>query len=263
MGKKVKNVRNIGIVGIYLFLFLLILLLSLTAWCSDRPLTPGHRSLEGDIWVLKLDANGDTQWFTVIDSGKYDEAFSIIQTSDNGYAVAGSISDLNTFSPVPRAVRLNDQGIILWDLTYQTAKGNRGTDIDPAGDDGFSLICSEGLVILINKDGTELNRTVLNSGYISNESVTEDLSPDENGKIIPQAEINISSVVFRTYDGGYASVNLIENEFMNAVLRLDKHDSNGVLQWTSEKRLDEYSTVVSLIQTSDGGYVVLGMYMKY
>lgn len=38
--------------------------------------------------MLKLDNAGGREWFTVIDSGKFDEAFSIVEAPD-GYAIAG------------------------------------------------------------------------------------------------------------------------------------------------------------------------------
>jgi len=352
----------------------ILLFLGITVGCLDQPLTPGHRPLEGDIWVLKLDSDGDQQWFTVIDSGKYDEAFSIIQTFDNGYAVAGSISDLNAFNPVPRAVRLNGQGSVLWDTIYQTPTDHRGTDIAPAGDEGFAVACSQGLIILTSGDGHELHRTDLAAGgeywaiapssgggwiaagrdhvvkidrtgtvqwqkqlggispdskpiivpysqggfLVAGQSMApfvtvarfdalgtpiwnttlggrsymsyllstarqypdggygilagftdtgsagvEDTSLDENGEIIRQKEVNTSIPAIWTADGGYASVALTENDYGGARLRLEKLDGDGIVQWTSAKRLDEYSTVVALIQTSDGGFAVLGMYMKY
>jgi hypothetical protein len=35
------------------------ILLTVVAGCLDQPLTPGHRTLEGDVWVLKLGDAGD------------------------------------------------------------------------------------------------------------------------------------------------------------------------------------------------------------
>ncbi len=47
------------------------------------------RSQAGDAWVIKLDANGNVQWQKTY-GGRYDdEAYSIQQTSDGGYIVAG------------------------------------------------------------------------------------------------------------------------------------------------------------------------------
>ena len=43
----------------------------------------------GDIWVLKLDSSGNIQWQKTYGGGGKDEPFSIRQTSDRGYIVAG------------------------------------------------------------------------------------------------------------------------------------------------------------------------------
>jgi len=92
-----------------------LILLIAAAGCFDRPLTPGHRTLEGDVWVLKLDDAGDREWFTVIDSGRFDEAFSIIEAPD-GYAIAGSVSDVGELHPTPRAILLDRDGGMGHDL---------------------------------------------------------------------------------------------------------------------------------------------------
>ncbi|MCM2465189.1 hypothetical protein DIC75_02445 [Methanoculleus sp. CWC-02] len=130
------------------------------AGCLDRPLTPGHRALEGDVWVLKLDDSGDREWFTVIDSGRFDEAFSIVEVPD-GYAIAGSVSDLGEFHPTPRIILLDQEGAIVWDTTYPTPDDRRGTGIASAGARGFAVVASRGLLILTDGDGSERHRTDL------------------------------------------------------------------------------------------------------
>ncbi len=42
-----------------------------------------------DAWVIKLDANGNVQWQKTYGGRSDDEAYSIQQTSDGGYIVAG------------------------------------------------------------------------------------------------------------------------------------------------------------------------------
>jgi hypothetical protein len=45
----------------------------------------------GDIWVLKLDPNGDVQWQKTYGGPSGDGAYSIQQTTDGGYIVAGAV----------------------------------------------------------------------------------------------------------------------------------------------------------------------------
>ena len=50
---------------------------------------------EADVYVVKLDANGNLQWTKTIGGKKEDFGSSLIQTSDGGYAIAG---DTKSFS---------------------------------------------------------------------------------------------------------------------------------------------------------------------
>ena len=118
-----------------------LILLTVAAGCLDRPLTPGHRTLEGDVWVLKLDDAGDREWFTIIDSGRFDEALSVIEAPD-GYAIAGSVSDVDEFHPTPRVILLDREGTVVWDKAYSSPDDRRGTGIAPAGPGGFALAAS-------------------------------------------------------------------------------------------------------------------------
>ena len=47
---------------------------------------------DGDYWVLKLDSMGNIQWQKTLGGSAYEETYSIQQTSDSGYIVAGNSS---------------------------------------------------------------------------------------------------------------------------------------------------------------------------
>jgi len=49
----------------------------------------GYYVLDYDALVIKLDSNGNIQWAKTYGRSGWDDAFSIIQTSDGGYIVAG------------------------------------------------------------------------------------------------------------------------------------------------------------------------------
>ena len=352
-----------------------LILLTTAAGCLDRPLTPGHRTLEGDVWVLKLDDAGNREWFTVIDSGRFDEAFSIVEVPD-GYAIAGSASEAGEFHPTPRAILLDREGAVAWDRTYPTPDDRRGTGIAPAAPGGFAVAASRGLLILMDTDGSERHRTDLaaegeywavapsgaggwiaagddlvaridTNGSVAWQEPAGGVSPGsipiivpapaggcliageaagapgaitaakfddrgapvwnttirggpgeryllsaarqdpaggygllagvtgaepagvlevslgEDGSILRRSTINASSPVTWTPDGGHLSAVLAGNDYGAALLRVERFDGDGAASWTSTQRLDEYSRVVALIPTADGGSAVLGMYMKY
>lgn len=53
----------------------------------------GANNGDTDIWVVKLDANGNLQWQKVIGGSRQEEALGVVRSTDGGYIIAG-----NTFS---------------------------------------------------------------------------------------------------------------------------------------------------------------------
>jgi hypothetical protein len=56
----------------------------------DGDVTGNHGSF--DCWIVKLDPSGDIQWQKSLGGSELDEAYSIQQTNDGGYILAGMIS---------------------------------------------------------------------------------------------------------------------------------------------------------------------------
>ena len=54
---------------------------------NDGDVTGNHGSIE--CWVVKLDGSGNIQWQKCLGGTGYDDAFSVKQTADGGYIVAG------------------------------------------------------------------------------------------------------------------------------------------------------------------------------
>lgn len=79
---------------------------------------------ETDIWVTKIDSNGNIVWNKIIGGSLNDYAISIIKTKDNNYVIAGysGSSDYD----LPRnlgqhdfmIMKINENGSILWTKTY-------------------------------------------------------------------------------------------------------------------------------------------------
>lgn len=80
---------------------------------------------QGDFWILKLDALGNLQWQKTLGTLTYDQAYSVKQTPDGNYIVAGYVSS-NTgileSEPVASTqfwiVKLDTSGNLLWQKSY-------------------------------------------------------------------------------------------------------------------------------------------------
>lgn len=87
---------------------------------------------KGDYWVLKLNSAGDITWHSVLGGTDPDQAYSVQQTKDGGYIVAGMSNsvDGNVSGHVGNTsfdywiVKLNNLGILQWE------KSLGGSDAD-------------------------------------------------------------------------------------------------------------------------------------
>ncbi|MBP6574704.1 MAG: T9SS type A sorting domain-containing protein [Flavobacteriales bacterium] len=95
---------------------------------SDGDLTSNYGG--GDAWLIKLDANGSTQWQRQFGGSENDELIDIITTTDGGYLAVGESrsndGDLteNFGSNDGWVVKLDSNGDILW----QVMLGGSGID---------------------------------------------------------------------------------------------------------------------------------------
>lgn len=83
----------------------------------------------GDVWILKLNASGDTLWTRTYGGEFADEGKGIVQTPDSGYAVAGYTNSFGSGYDDAWVLRLNAGGDTLWTRTYGGILGDRANSI--------------------------------------------------------------------------------------------------------------------------------------
>jgi alpha-tubulin suppressor-like RCC1 family protein/Leucine-rich repeat (LRR) protein len=92
-------------------------------------------------WVFKLDKSGNVLWNKTYGATTDDEAFSIQQTSDGGYIVAGNTQGFGTHLGAPWVLKLDQDGKVQWQKTYDGAgSGNdEPRSIQQTSDGGYIL----------------------------------------------------------------------------------------------------------------------------
>lgn len=102
-----------------------------------------------DAWVVKLTSNGDIEWQKALGGSDWDEAWSVSQTSDGGYIIAGQSNsidgDAQGNTPIfldVWVVRLTDSGEILWQKNFGGSSEEYARSILPSVDGGYWVLGS-------------------------------------------------------------------------------------------------------------------------
>jgi uncharacterized delta-60 repeat protein len=198
-----------------------------------------------DIYVVKLDSGGNVQWTKTIGGISDDGAFSIIQSSDGGYVVAGRTFSFETVSYDFYVVKLDSGGNVLWTKTIGGSSDDEANSITQSSDGGYVVA---GYTSSFGAGGADIYVVKLDSG--GNVLWT---------KTIGGSLTDIAYSIIQSSDGGYVvagetwSFGEGKNDFY-----IVKLDSVGNVQWTKTIGGSYYDVAYSIIQSSDGGYVVAG-----
>jgi hypothetical protein len=194
-----------------------------------------------DVYIIKLDAAGMIQWSRTIGGPGYDYALSIIQTTDDGYALFGSTGFYGAGYTDYYVVKLDSNGSLQWSKTIGGTGGDYGFSIVQALDGGYAL---SGTTVSFGAGNLDI--------YI--------VKLDHNGSLqwtrtVGGTEHDYGYVIIQTTDGGYAvSGSTASFGAGGNDAYIVKLNSSGSLQWSKTAGGMNYDYTLSIIQTTDGGY---------
>jgi len=197
-----------------------------------------------DVYVIKLDANGNLQWTKTIGGKKEDVGTSFIQTSDGGYAIAGFTSSFGAGEWDVYVVKLDAHGNLQWTKTIGGKGDDKGYSLIQTSDGGYAIA---GFTSSFGAEGLDVYVVKLNAN--GNLHWT---------KVIGGKKEDMGYSLIQTSDGGYAIAGITSSfgagEWDVYVVKLN---ANGKPQWTKTiGAKNENHSRSSLIQTSDGGYAI-------
>jgi uncharacterized delta-60 repeat protein len=197
-----------------------------------------------DIWVLKLDPNGDVQWQKTYGGPDWDTAYSIQQTSDGGYIVAGMTESFGAGYADIWVLKLDSNGDVQWQKTYGGPGNDGAYSIRQTADGGY-IVSGE---------------YSFGAGYVD----IWVLKLDSNGNVQWQKtyggpDWDTAYSIQQTSDGGYIVAGWTAS-FGAGVsdLWVLKLDPNGNIQWQKTYGGSANDRAESIQQTTDGGYIVAG-----
>jgi hypothetical protein len=98
----------------------------------------GRYLVEANIWIIKIDEQGNIEWNQRYGGRKHTGANSLVKTWDGGYAVAGSITDSFGHDDF-WLVKIDGSGNMRWNQTYGGAGTEKAYSLVKTSDGGYAL----------------------------------------------------------------------------------------------------------------------------
>ena len=195
--------------------------------------TQSYGSGKSDIWLVRTDYEGEEQWNRTYGGDSRDWANSVQQTFDGGFIIAGGTESYGAGHSDFFLVKTDRNGNEQWNRRFGGESHELFSHVDQTTDGGFILggrtLSFDGDYWLIKTD--------------ADGNMQWDRTFDQR----PESFLQIS-------DGCFVFTRVTGSKQDRKIL-LTKTDPDGVEQW--EKSF-EGDNIHSVLQTSDGGYILAG-----
>jgi hypothetical protein len=202
----------------------------------------------GDVYLIKTDASGDTLWTRTYGGTNYDHGYSVQQTADGGYIVAGLTRSFGAGDVDVYLIKTNAQGDTLWTRTYGGTNDDYGYSVQQTADGGYIVAGSTRSFGVGIPDSANFYLIKTDASGDTLWARTYGDTGDDDGHSVRQ-----------TLDGGYIIAGFAT--FLGAGVQdvyLIKTNASGDTLWTRHHGGTNYDVGNSVQQTSDGGYIIAG-----
>ncbi|NQV15823.1 T9SS type A sorting domain-containing protein [bacterium] len=203
-----------------------------------------------DIWLVKTDSLGNEEWNQTYGGSEHEVGYSVLQSHDQGYVIAGRTSSLGNGNYDMWLLKTDSLGNEEWAETFGGSNWESAFSIQATTDGGYIVVGgtnSFGIggddvwLIKTNSQGQEeWNQTFGGSEWETGFSVKENI---DRGFIIAGGTT--------TFGAGDRDVWLV------------KTDSIGQEIWNQTYGGDFYDVGNSVLQTTEGGYIIAGSTLSF
>ena len=165
-----------------------------------------------DIYLIKVDADGNHLWSKTYGGNMEERGFSIVECVDGGYILGGSTQSAGFGLRDALLIRVNAQGEVIWSKVLGIGGHQNCFNVQQTNDGGF--------VFTGTKTGFDIQLTKL----------------DANGNVEWNKIVNLTSqdhsrMVKQTLDGGYLCVGHVAAEPLNYDIFLLKLNAMAGFEW--------------------------------
>jgi len=204
-----------------------------------------------DMWLIKTDESGATAWSRTLGGYGSDGAWSVSQTSDKGFILAGW-----TFSSGPGyfgnawLVKTDSLGYVEWDEVFGGDDADRGYDARETADGGYIMAGYTG------SSGAGLYDLLL---VKTDAGGTQEWSEAFGG-----TGRDYGNAVVQTADGGYLAAGYTLSYGAGGDdVYLVRTDAEGNLEWQTTYGGSASDVAYALVNTADDGYAVAGHTLSF
>jgi hypothetical protein len=196
---------------------------------------------QGDFYLIKTNSAGDALWTKTFGGSSDDVGYTVQQTSDSGYVIAGYTSSFGAGGSDVYLIKTDTNGDTLWTKIYGGSNNDDGHSVQQTSDGGYVIA---GTTSSFGAGSVDIYLIKTNAAGDTLWTKTNGGSSDDFGKFVQQ-----------TSDSGYVITGGTTSFGTNGSVYLIKTNTAGDTLWT--KTYDE-SWPSSVQQASDGGYVIAG-----
>ena len=199
-----------------------------------------------DMYLVKADANGEKLWDKYFGGERWEEGFSVKETTDGGLILFGATFSTGAGEWDMYLVKTDKDGNEEWSKTYGDVKYDKGASVAQTTDGGYILFGKT------NSFGAE--------GWDMYLVKTDKDGNKEWEQFYGGSADDIGTSVAQTSDGGYVifgySMSFGRRDWDMAMY---KTDSKGEVLWEKSFGGTGREEGYSVKQTSDGGYILCGL----
>jgi uncharacterized protein (TIGR02145 family) len=200
-----------------------------------------------DVWLIKTDVVGNEQWNRTFGGSNNDRGYSVQQSQDGGYIIAGITSSFGAGLNDFWLIKTNSEGYEEWNQTYGGDWNDTGYSLQQTDDGGYIIVGNTSYGQTARYDifiiKTDLQGNLEWSQSYGNQNT------DEEGFSVQQTD-----------DGGFILVGY--TSFLGNGQKdvwLIKTDVVGNEQWNRTFGGSNNDRGYSVQQSQDGGYIIAGI----
>ncbi len=249
-----------------------------------------------DLNLVKTDSNGNIVWSTNFGGGNWENGYSLLQTDNNDFIMAGYSNSINGTGPQPYdfyIIKANSNGNLMWETklggtqneyAYSVCTANNNSCIVAGTTSSYGVgnniylakLDSNGNIVWTktyeNGSSAKSIHPTLDGNYyviatnqlLGNPQQIVALKINEDGDTLWSKTYSGTESYYASYgipssDGGFAITGYTyTNTSTGSDILLIKTDSDGNKLWTKTYGdiANEYGNCVK--QTNDGGYIITG-----